>query len=337
MPPAEPPRDLNDRVVRQSLRDPDNLRDFLRSAVPELADGFDYRQARLVDREYFLGDWRRREADLPFEIPYRSAAGEEWALVYVLIEHQSDTDPMMPLRLLYAVVCYWDRQWRDWEALPRPRPTLRLRPVLPLVLYTGAKPWGSTKTLKDLLGEPTAFHAFAPTWAPLFWNLADRTPQQLLHSGAEWLETVAVIQTEGGERDVFRAVCCEALQRLEELQSRAPIRWWGLFQIIMTYALLRRPAEERDELLAMALEACPPRRQEIENMTKTIAESWMEEGMEKGRLLGLRDALRTLLEGSFGTLPEEVVQRIEAVADPSKLKRAIGQAPHLNRLEDLQL
>jgi hypothetical protein len=337
MPPAEPPRDLTDRVMRQSLRDADNLRDFVRSAVPELADGFDDQQARLVDREYFLGDWRRREADLPFEIPYRTAAGEEWALVYVLIEHQSDTDPMMPLRLLYGVVCYWDRQWRDWEALPRPRPPLRLRPVLPLVLYTGATPWGSNKTLKDLLGEPTAFHAFAPTWAPLFWNLADRAPEQLLHSGAEWLETLAVIQNEGEEREVFRAVCNEALQRLEELQTRAPVRWWGLFEIIVTYALLRRPAEERDELMAMALGACPPRRQEIENMTKTIAESWMEEGMERGRVEAARSILLGLLEDKFGKLPDELVQRIKATMDPAKLELAARQAPRLDRPEDLQL
>jgi hypothetical protein len=337
MPPADPPRDVTDRMMRQSLRDPDNLRDFLRSAVPDLADSFDYQQARLVDREYFLEDWRRREADLPFEIPYRAAAGEEWALVYVLIEHQSDTDPMMPLRLLYAVVCYWDRQWRDWEALPRPRPPLRLRPVLPLVLCTAATSWGSNKTLKDLLGQPAAFHAFAPAWAPLFWNLADRTPEQLLQSGAEWLQTMAILHVQGDAMEVVQAVCGEAWKKLADLQSRAPVRWSELFRMGLTFAVVRRPVEERDALIALALERCPPRRQEIENMTKTIAESWMEEGMQKGRLLGLRDALRTLLEGSFGTLPEEVVQRIEAASDPAKLMRAVGQAPHLRSLEELEL
>lgn len=43
----EPPlRDLSDRVLRQSLQDPENLRSFLKQAVPDLADGFDCQRAR---------------------------------------------------------------------------------------------------------------------------------------------------------------------------------------------------------------------------------------------------------------------------------------------------
>src|SRR2546421_6612805 len=118
------PRDLADRVIRESLHHPANLRAFLRRAVPTLADGFDCDRARLLDREFPLDDWRHREADLPFEIPYRAGAAELRALVVVLLEHQSDTDPLLPLRLLYFAVTYWDRQWPQWEQLARPRPPL---------------------------------------------------------------------------------------------------------------------------------------------------------------------------------------------------------------------
>jgi hypothetical protein len=107
------------------------------------------------------------------EIPYRVGDASVPALVVVLLEHQSDTDPMMPLRLLYFAVTYWDRQWRAWEEAPPPRPPFRLNPVLPVVVYTGATPWGSNRTLADLLGEPQAFHAYAPAWQPLFWKQID--------------------------------------------------------------------------------------------------------------------------------------------------------------------
>src|SRR5712691_8157260 len=105
---APPPRDLPDRVIRESLNHPANLRAFLGQAVPDLAGGFDCDRARLLDRDFPLDDWRRREADLPFEIPYRAGAAELWALVILLIEHQSDTDPLLPLRLLYFAVTYWN-------------------------------------------------------------------------------------------------------------------------------------------------------------------------------------------------------------------------------------
>src|SRR3954451_23307075 len=115
----QPIRDLADKAIRDSLTPPDNLRQFLEQAVPHLAPAFDCRRARLLTREFPLEDWRRREADLPFEIPYRIGDQEVWALVCVLIEHQSDTDPLMPLRLLLFATLYWDRQWRDWKSFHR--------------------------------------------------------------------------------------------------------------------------------------------------------------------------------------------------------------------------
>jgi hypothetical protein len=143
----ESPRDLADRILRETLRHPANLRALLRQVVPDLAAGFDCEHARLLDREFPLEDWRRREADLPFEVPFRYDTGEGLALVCVLIEHQSNTDPLMPLRTLLYALLYWDRQWKEWAAQPKPRGSLRLRPVLPIVLYTGSTAWGSNSTL----------------------------------------------------------------------------------------------------------------------------------------------------------------------------------------------
>jgi hypothetical protein len=42
-----------------------NLRAFLHQAVPALAGGFGCERGRLLEREFPLDDWRRREADLP--------------------------------------------------------------------------------------------------------------------------------------------------------------------------------------------------------------------------------------------------------------------------------
>ena len=100
--PDQPLRDFPDRVIRQTLLHPENLRGFLMQAVPDLAPGFDCTRARLVERLFPLEDWREREADLPLEIPFRRGDEELWALVVVLIEHQSDTDRLMPLRLCYS-------------------------------------------------------------------------------------------------------------------------------------------------------------------------------------------------------------------------------------------
>lgn len=339
----KPLRDLADRVVRQSLQHPDNLRQFLEHAVPQLAGGFDCNRARLLDREFPLDDWRRREADLPLEIPYRLGEQEVWALVCLLLEHQSDTDPLVPLRTLYFAVGYWDKQWYEWEQLPRPRPPFRLRPVLPIVLYTGNCPWGSNRTLADLLGEPEAFHAFAPTWQPLFWNLADQTPEGLLQTGKEWLQTLAVLRMEDADAAAFAAVFTEAVQRLAALGGQNHPRWYDLMRIVLTFLQWRRPTPEHEALVAVAKAANEDvvRQREIEAMSEklgaTIADRAMAKGQAKGQLSMCRTMLRDLLEDRFGMVPEDLLQRIESCSDLERLQRAARQVYRVQSLEELSL
>jgi hypothetical protein len=79
----EPPlRDLPDRAIRQGLLHPEHLRDLLRDVVPSLVDGFDCARRRLLDREFPLDDWRRREADVPSKSPSASATRRSgrWSL-----------------------------------------------------------------------------------------------------------------------------------------------------------------------------------------------------------------------------------------------------------------
>src|SRR5947208_1915321 len=108
----DPLHDFPDRAVRQALRYPQHLHSLLRHVVPALADGFDCQRVRFLEREFPLDDWRRRESDLLFLVPYRTAAEEVQALVCVLIEHQSKPDPVMPLRTLLYAVLFWEREWK---------------------------------------------------------------------------------------------------------------------------------------------------------------------------------------------------------------------------------
>jgi hypothetical protein len=338
-------------MIRQALRHPANLRAFLRQAVPALADGFDCDRGRLLDREFPLDDWRRREADLPFEVPYRLGDEERWALVYVLVEHQSAEDPAMPLRLLYFVVLYWERRWREWVSRPGPKDPLRLSPVLPLVLYTGEGTWENNRTLHDLLDEPAEFHGFVPEWGPLFWELGGHRAEDLLASGDAWQQALAVLRAQGEAQPEFERVYVEALRRLEGLADQDPVRWYDLLRIILSWGLSRRGPEERQALRAAAVAAQTDakRQKEVGAVAETIADAiWKEgwtqgvsEGQSKGRSEGALDASRRmlcrLLAARFGQLAEEVVQRIGACTDIERLMAGAEQVQTLDKPEDLQL
>ncbi|MGF1583374.1 MAG: Rpn family recombination-promoting nuclease/putative transposase [Gemmataceae bacterium] len=104
----------------------------------------------------------------------------------VLIEHQSQTDQLMPLRVLYFAVVYWHKCWWKWASQPATRNNLKLPTVLPIVFYTADREWGSSRTIVDLLGPPNELHQFAPNWEPIFWNLSDESADGLLNSENVW-------------------------------------------------------------------------------------------------------------------------------------------------------
>jgi hypothetical protein len=334
-PPEHSPRDLTDRVFRKTLENVDNLREFLEEALPDHVTALDCANAHLLPREFVASDWRGREADLLFEIPYRTSNGPQRALVCVLIEHQTRTDVLMPFRTLLLTVSFWDRQWREWQELRVPRPTLRFTPVIPIVLYTGSAPWGSTRRMTELLGEPEVFHAFAPDVEPLFWNLADHTPDELLSRGDGWRNLLAVVRQELADQADFHRVFREAVRRLGTLADRDRPRWQELLEATLTWSYMHRPPAERIALQseAEAVQRDSRRRKEIKTMGQTIAESLMEEG----ELRGVRNVLLAVLKKRFRKVPKTVKQRIETTTELSRLKEAILEAMTLESLDDLRL
>src|SRR5207247_2526587 len=98
--PIDWPRQTPERIVRTSLSDAANLRDFLESALPRLVNGFDFSRLQPIPITFFSDDWRERETDLLLELPYVAAEGTTETLVCLLMEHQTNIDRLATLRTL---------------------------------------------------------------------------------------------------------------------------------------------------------------------------------------------------------------------------------------------
>jgi hypothetical protein len=252
----EPPlHDFPDRAIRRLLEDPRNLRDLLADLLPDLVGRFDFTRVEPVDRAFLLDDWRRRESDLLFRLPFLpdpAAEADQTALVCVLIEHQSTPDPWMPLRILLYAALYWEREWKAWGAQQDRQERLRLSPAVPIVFHTGPAPWRTHREMAELIGGADELRAFAPRWAPLFWDLAERSPQELLEKAGEWLAALAVVRAEREDAEAFRQVFTRVLARLENLSEHETVRWHDLVWFVLSWALRRRPGQEREQLLETA-------------------------------------------------------------------------------------
>ena len=315
----EPLRDFADRFFRDALRNPENLRDFLMDVVPVLAPAFDFSRVNFIEPKFLLPNWLRREADLLFEIPYRFGDDERLALVCVLIEHQTRPDPRMPLRMLLEVALYWERQLQTWEQAASPKDEFRLSPVLPIVLHSGDRPWGSAKSIADMLGPPEAFHPFAPSWGPLFWELSKHSPDELLNAESAFLQVLTVVRMEDEERAEFGRFFQETLGRLNPLQETNRVRWTQMVQLIYGWVYHRRPRAERQQWIDLGAytQEDEIRREELKAMARAMGKTIYEEGME--------DALRrTLLAQGrkrFGEPEPEVLLALQEIDDLARFDR----------------
>jgi hypothetical protein len=323
-------RDFPDRAFRDALEQVQNLRDVLVQAVPEIASRLVFEEAQYIKPAFLLEDWRGRESDLLCLIPYRvSDAEAEMVLVCVLLEHQSRPDPLMPLRVLLYAVLFWEQQWKEYERRHEQGAPLRLTPVVPIVFHTGSAEWSTNRRLADLFEGPEALRPYAPQWPVVFWDLAARTPEQLLGCDGPFAQFLAVVRAEDSDAERFQQVFTQLAERLEPLAGQDKMRWRDLLRLMLAWVFQRRPDQER-ESLARALadkQHDLALRQEVQTVTDatkmTFAQKIAAETEARVLPKALRDMLITLLEDAFQELPESLLSSIRACDDVERLKAAI--------------
>jgi hypothetical protein len=343
-----PLHNFPDHAIRQLLEDHSNLQELLGRIIPRIAAHLDFPRMQPLPRTFWREDWRGRESDLLFRIPYRSGEGEHEVLVVILLEHQSAADPRMPLRILAYAVGYWERQWRDWEQQASGQ-SLRLTPIVPVIFHTGSAEWGPRhRHLRELFDAPEELLAFVPDWQPLLWELAGQDPQSLLASAAAWLQALAVVRQEQADLPSFQHTLEQVIPHLLQLRQDQRVRGQELLWFVLSWVLRRRPRSERGSLEQALLAGIqePTLRQEFQAMSETIEQTWeqwvqqriaesQQQAEARGQLLTLRSTLLDLVQERFGLVPEELRQRVNVCEEAERLRTAIRQVwqvPDINQL-----
>jgi hypothetical protein len=302
-------REFGDRGTLWLLEDPANLHDLLQIVEPSLAEQLDFSRAERVPRTFIPADLRKRESDLIVSVPFRGeAAGEVW--VYLLLEHQSTPDRWMGLRLfLYMYMAQiWDRQWREWEDGNVPEEERRLRPIVPLLFYTGEERWAAPLDLASLMRLPAELEAFAPRWRTLRLDLHETPPETLTRFASAVGWALRALQAESAPSAEMEQVLSEAMAGLEGLTEEQAGQWQRAAWYLMLLVMNRREEEALAELLVERARRSKFRqRGEVVAMGKSILEQVEARGEESG----IRQALVMVLVRRFGALPPEVEAALE--------------------------
>jgi hypothetical protein len=220
--------------------------------------------------------------------------------VYLLVEHQSSTDPLMAFRMLRNVTRIWDQHLRG-------HPNARQLPaVIPLVVHHDRSRWTSPAQLLDLIDlGPADKQAMRAYPAPL--RVPPRRPRRRRGPAATRPEAdpvgadhLAAAQDRPGQPPG------PAELRPWTSQLRAVLDQPGggeAFIALLTYIELvsEAPASELRDLAA----SLGP---DAEKAYMTTAEMLRAEGEAHGRA----EALVQVLTVKFGPLPDSVPQTVHA-------------------------
>jgi hypothetical protein len=320
-------RQFTENGVKLLLEVPANVRELL--AVPDfpLLKQIDFDRMIRVRTSFVLRDYRHVEADVVLRAPLLRKSKDQKRrsiTIYILIEHQAEPDPMMPFRVLEYVVQIYKAQARQWRRRHSSFAGLRLRPVLPVVFYTGTRRWENLGRLVDLIDLGEEFEAVIPALDPLFLNLAG-VPASKLESigGFGWV--LRLIQERHTRRGEFQDLLRRVVEHLETMAAAERLRWLELLSYIHALVYHERHGAEHVGL-RQQIEASVRtdiHRREVSTMGQTIADELRKEGRKLGRkqeaVRSRRKILLEQLRERFGNLPQETVAAIESTTNVQDL------------------
>jgi hypothetical protein len=237
----------------------------------------------------------------------------------------------MSFRVLEYVLAIYRGQLREWGQQHTSLHDFVFQPVLPVVLYTGSRPWKGVGRFADLVAGGPDFAPLAPVLEPVFLPLRDTADSQLVSVGGYFGQALRLVQQRHARGPVFRTLLGQVVQALEGMPDAQRLRWLDLLSYI--HALLYH---ERDDaaVLQQVIEdsvQTDPHRQEIKNMRKTYAMVLEERGGLKAR----RAVLLGLLRAKFGEPPAAVIATVEACADIAQLDAWTTAILTARRLSDV--
>jgi predicted transposase YdaD len=302
------PKTPHDALARAIFGTPALMAEELRAALPApVVAHLDLASLKPIPARFADAQLQGAESDLLFSA---QVAGQR-ALIYVLVEHQSEPDRFMPLRLLRYI-------GRILDAHRRRHPTEQTLPaVIPIVLCHDLKPWPYPLDLASLFDLPPqarrGLSPFLPDFRFLLDDLAVLDPAELSTRGTSALVTVTLFALKRARHaDDLLSELAVIAQQFGELE-RAVVpdeQLSALLEYIWTTARV-----DRCQLLSFTKTHAGPK---LEAMMKTPAEQCRDEGRAegeakgkaegeaKGKAEGRAEALLKLMQLKFGVVPAQV-------------------------------
>lgn len=134
----------HDKFFRKVMGNPHVARDFLLTHLPEkMRKIMDLNDLELVPRSY-IDDVRKETIA---DVLYKTTIADRVGYIYLLVEHQSSPDELMPFRILKYSCNIIEQHLQQTKSKSLPL-------IYPMVIYHGERPYSFSTDIKDIVDAP---------------------------------------------------------------------------------------------------------------------------------------------------------------------------------------
>lgn len=312
---AMQPPNVHDALVKAAFSQVEHAEGELRLMLPaELVARIDFSTLALRPGSFVDEALKERHSDLLYSVEITGRS----ALVYVLFEHKSQPEDLVPFVLLR----YMTRIWESWLGDNAGAKTLPA--IVPVVLHHGEGGWTKATAFEELLdldaGTLAALGEHAVRFRFALDDLSFEEDEALKARSMSAFGRLVLFCLRHAREP---AVLLERLSRWVDLvgEARRAPNGRAALVTLFRYILLTNREDEPEAIVERLLAAVGEEgREEIMTAGEKLIERGRQEGHREGRREGQRALLLKLLGTRFGALPASVVARVNA-ADLDQLDR----------------
>jgi len=275
------PKSSSDSDYKRLFAHPQMVRDLLIGYAPgKWRENVDFSTLTHVNGSYVSEAGRQRHDD----VVWRVNISGRWVWIYILLEFQSESDPLMALRIMEYVnqlAFQIAREHKKYEL-----PEGRLPPILPIVLYNGLPKWSAATDVADcFIKPPGGLEAFQPRLRYLLLD-EHRLKRSRTEAVRNFADALFRMEANRGKDEVFAVIKTLAdMLRAPELKSLR-----RAFDILSKGILIRH---EQNPKIIDEINKIKDIFEEYD-MAEAVFESWSDiarkEGERKGERKGRQEA-----------------------------------------------
>ena len=263
----------HDRFFRAALSDQRVAREFFESHLPSaITDMIDLKSITMRNETYVDENLEWSHTDVLFDTTFQGRPG----YLYVLIEHQSTSDPLMPFRLLKYLLAIMDYHLKMNQ-------TTELPLIYPLIFYTGKAPYRHSTDIFDLFGSANQSLAREIFLQPFELVQVNQIPDEHLKQRV-WLGILELSMKHIFKRDILLYIknMLPLFKQAEDLNGS------GYVQTALTYLAKTGEVKDPKEFLEVIQAGLSPdKRGNMATIAQYLEAKGREEGMQQGMEKGI--------------------------------------------------